>query len=100
MHWGVVVIGALLGDGRDLRRVGVALTGAVLLWIRMPWWGANLIADHDVPRVIARLVQNSYSWWAVLSLLALWLLVARPAVEAGASQATSAELSGAEPTRS
>ena len=79
MHWGVVVIGALLGDGRDLRRIAVALTGAVLLWIRLPWWGANLIADHNVPRVIARLVQNSYSWWAVLSLLALWLLVARPA---------------------
>jgi alpha-1,2-mannosyltransferase len=79
MHWGVVVIGALLGDGRNWRRIAVAATGAVLLWIRLPWWGANLIADDDVPRVIARVVQNSYSWWAGLSLLALWLLVARPA---------------------
>jgi alpha-1,2-mannosyltransferase len=79
MYWGVVVLGALLGDGRDRRRIAVTLTGAVLLWIRLPWWGANLMADDEVPRVIARLVQNSYSWWAVLSLVALWLLVARPA---------------------
>ncbi|HST85426.1 MAG TPA: glycosyltransferase 87 family protein [Kineosporiaceae bacterium] len=79
MHWGVVVIGALLGDGRDRRRIAAALTAAALLWMRLPWWGANLVADHDVPRVIARVVQNSYSWWAVLSLLGLWLLFARPA---------------------
>jgi alpha-1,2-mannosyltransferase len=77
MHWGVVVIGAILGDGRDLRRVAVAVAGAVLLWIRMPWWGANLLAGNDVPNLLARVVQNSYSWWAALSLLALWLLVAR-----------------------
>lgn len=78
MYWGVVVLGALLGDGRDPRRVAVALAGAVLLWIRLPWWGANLMADDDVPRALARLAQNSYSWWALLALLALWLLVARP----------------------
>lgn len=78
MHWGVVVIGALLGDGRNRRRVAVAFTAAALLWMRLPWWGANLMADPDVPRVVARVVQNSYSWWALLSLLALWLLVARP----------------------
>ncbi|MBT0771146.1 DUF2029 domain-containing protein [Kineosporia sp. J2-2] len=77
MHWGVVVIGAVLGDGRDLRRAAVALAGAVLLWIRMPWWGANLLAGDEVPNALARVVQNSYSWWALLALLALWLLVAR-----------------------
>jgi alpha-1,2-mannosyltransferase len=77
MHWGVVVIGAVLGAGQDRRRVAVAAVGAVLLWMRLPWWGANLMADPGVPRVLARLVQNSYSWWAILSLLALWLLVAR-----------------------
>jgi alpha-1,2-mannosyltransferase len=77
MHWGVVVIGALLGDGRDLRRAAAALAAAVLLWIRLPWWGANLLADPHASHVVARIIQNSYSWWAVLSLLGLWLLVAR-----------------------
>jgi len=82
MHWGVVVLGALLGNGRDLRRVAATLVAAVLLWIRLPWWGANLVADHHANRVLARLVQNSYSLWAVLAMVALWLLVARPAVQA------------------
>lgn len=77
MHWGVVVLGAVLGDGRRLSRVLVTIGGAVLLWIRLPWWGANLVADPSVPRVIARLVQNSYSIWAVLALLFLYLLAAR-----------------------
>jgi alpha-1,2-mannosyltransferase len=85
MHWGVVVIGALLGDGRDRRRIAAALTAAALLWMRLPWWGANLVADRDVPRVIARVVQNSYSWWAVLSLVGLWLLFARPALRSADS---------------
>jgi alpha-1,2-mannosyltransferase len=101
MHWGVVVIGALLGDGRDRRRIAVAFVGACLLWIRLPWWGANLMADDDVPRVIGRIVQNSYSWWAVLSLLALWLLVARPAARAaraaGSTTESVADLSPAQP---
>lgn len=76
MQWGVVVIGVILGNARDPRRVAVAVAGAVLLWIRMPWWGANLLAGNDVPNAVARVVQNSYSWWAILALLALWLLVA------------------------
>jgi alpha-1,2-mannosyltransferase len=82
MHWGVVVIGALLGDGRDRRRIAAAFTAAVLLWCRLPWWGANLVADPHANRVLARLVQNSYSIWAILALVALWLLVARSAVPA------------------
>ena len=89
MHWAVVVIGALIGDGRDWRRIAAGFTGAILLWIRLPWWGANLMADPDVPRAIARLVQNSYSWWAVLSLLGLWLLVARPATAPVAAEPPS-----------
>nr|WP_269329888.1 glycosyltransferase 87 family protein [Kineosporia babensis] len=77
MHWGVVVLGAILGSGRDWRRVAVVVAGAVLLWVRMPWWGANLLAGNDVPNFLARIVQNTYSWWAILALLALWLLVSR-----------------------
>ncbi len=93
MHWGVVVLGAILGTGRDLRRVAVALVGAALLWIRLPWWGANLLARHEVPAVLARLMQNSYSWWAGLSLLALWLLAARnhPEPDAEATSPSPAE---------
>jgi alpha-1,2-mannosyltransferase len=82
LHWGIVVIGAVLGDARNPRRAAAALAFAVLLWCRLPWWGANLVADPHANHVVARLVQNSYPIWCGLALLALWYLVARPAKSA------------------
>lgn len=79
LHWGVVVVAALLGDGRRPARVVVAVAGAVLLILRLPWWGADLLATGDAPRWLARVVQGSYTELAVLGLLALWWFVARPA---------------------
>ena len=89
LHWGVVVIGALLGTGRDPRRVIAALVGAALLWMRLPWWGANLVADPEVPRFIARVVQNSFTEWALLALLALWLLSGRAVTAVSQAQPKS-----------
>ncbi len=63
--------------------MAAALIAAALLWMRLPWWGANLVADPDVPRFIARVVQNSFTEWALLALLALWLLVSRSPGSAG-----------------
>jgi alpha-1,2-mannosyltransferase len=77
LHWGVVVVGALLGDGRVRSRVVVAGVAATLLWLRLPWWGATLLAGGDVPRWLARVVQSSYTELAVLGLVALWWFVAR-----------------------
>ncbi len=74
LHWAVVVLGAVLGDGRRLRRVLTALAGAALLWMRLPWWGASMLAG-DWPRWFARLVQNADTWWALAALVALALLV-------------------------
>jgi alpha-1,2-mannosyltransferase len=83
LHWGVVVAGALLGDGRVRGRVVAAGVAAGLLWLRLPWWGANLLAGGDVPRWLARVVQSSYTELAVLGLVALWWFVARRPATAG-----------------
>jgi alpha-1,2-mannosyltransferase len=77
LHWGVVVVGALLGDGRSRARVAAALAAAAMLWMRLPWWGVALLAGGEVPRWAGRLVQNSYSVFAVLALAALWWLLLR-----------------------
>jgi alpha-1,2-mannosyltransferase len=77
--WGVVVLGAVVGDGRVRSRAVTAVVGLGLLWIAWPWWGANLLAERSVPTVLARVVQNGDLWWACLSLLAMWRLVARHA---------------------
>jgi alpha-1,2-mannosyltransferase len=99
LHWGVVVVAALLGDGRVRGRVVVAAVAAALLWLRLPWWGASLLAGGDVPRWLARVVQSSYTELAVLGLVALWWFVARPrtgadpVADAAATQPTSRALS-------
>jgi alpha-1,2-mannosyltransferase len=77
--WGVVVLGAVLGDGRVRGRLVAAVVGLVLLWIAWPWWGANLLAERSVPTVLARIVQNGDLWWACASLVVMWRLVGRHA---------------------
>ena len=75
--WGVVVLGAVVGDGRSRRRLVTGAVGLLLLWVAWPWWGANLLASRSVPTVLARAVQNGDLWWACLSLLAMWWLLVR-----------------------
>ncbi|WP_432544115.1 glycosyltransferase 87 family protein [Kineococcus sp. SYSU DK002] len=75
--WGVVVLGALVGDARVRARVVAAVVGLVLLWVAWPWWGANLLAERSVPVVVARAVQNGNLWWACASVVVLWRLVVR-----------------------
>lgn len=94
LHWGVVVAGALLGDGRVRARVVAACAAAVLLWLRLPWWGQALLDGGDVPRWLARVVQSSYTELAVLGLVALWWCVARrPAGAAGKAGAAPVAVS-------
>ncbi|WP_432483415.1 glycosyltransferase 87 family protein [Kineococcus esterisolvens] len=76
--WGLVVLGAVLGAGRERRRVVVALVGFALLSVAWPWWGANLLAGGGVPVPLARAVQSGDLWWACLSLVALARLVDGP----------------------
>jgi alpha-1,2-mannosyltransferase len=77
--WGVVVLGAVVGDGRVRSRAVAGIVGLLLLWVAWPWWGANLLAERSVPTVLARAVQNGDLWWACLSLLVMWVLLVRHA---------------------
>ncbi len=97
MHWGIVVVGALLGDGRRPARVVAALVTLVALLCRLPWWGVTVLVDGDLPRWFGRLLQNSYSLLAVLSIIMLWLLLVRrrTGVAAPAAAAGSSAVSGA-----
>ncbi|HEU5157354.1 MAG TPA: glycosyltransferase 87 family protein [Streptosporangiaceae bacterium] len=77
LAWIVVVIGALVGDGRDVRRVIIACGVWLAYVLPLPWWGTRLIGpEHDViSRIIGRIVQSSYGLGAVALILVLggWL---------------------------
>jgi alpha-1,2-mannosyltransferase len=77
LAWLVVVLGALAGDGLDLRRRVVAFGVWLAYVLPLPWWGTRLIGpDHSlISRVIGRIVQSSYGLGAVALIVVLgaWL---------------------------
>lgn len=77
LHWGVVVIAALFGDGRNRNRIVAALASALVLYLKLPWWGSSMVNEHRGSYWEARLLENSYCLFALLSLVMLWLFLAR-----------------------
>jgi hypothetical protein len=69
----VVVIGAILADGRSPRRVAIAAGTAVYFALTIPWWGQSLLGRHDVPVLVARAVQDGFG----IAGLALVVIIAR-----------------------
>jgi alpha-1,2-mannosyltransferase len=67
----VVVIGAILADGRSPRRVALAVGTAAFFALTIPWWGQSLLAQPGVPKVAARLVEDAFGI-AALVLVAIF----------------------------
>jgi alpha-1,2-mannosyltransferase len=83
--WIPVAIGVLLGDGRNLRRVGYAVLGTVFFALEMPWWGDTLANRYPHYAVFGRLLQNSYT---IGALIVVTLLARSAAGGGGRSSAT------------
>ncbi|MDX6428427.1 MAG: alpha,2-mannosyltransferase [Streptosporangiaceae bacterium] len=73
LSWMVLVLGALLGSGRDIRRC--VLTGVVWLFyvLPIPWWGAHLIGPKHaaITRFAGRIVQDAYGLGTVILVFVL-----------------------------
>jgi alpha-1,2-mannosyltransferase len=78
LAWLVVVFGAIVGDGRDRRRIALALGVWLFYLLEVPWWGITMLAHHNGPRFLGRIVQDAYGLGA-LGLLVL-LRPRRPSV--------------------
>ncbi|MGW0807122.1 glycosyltransferase 87 family protein [Nonomuraea sp. NPDC002799] len=74
LAWVVVVLGAIVGDGRDRVRVWVAAGVWLYYVVPIPWWGVSLKAANipGVSVVLGKIVQNGFGLGA---LALLWLLV-------------------------
>jgi alpha-1,2-mannosyltransferase len=75
LAWLVLVVGALLGDGRDARRSALAAVVWLGYVLRVPWWGATLQHSDWAPRFVARILQDSYGIGAIvlIAVLGSWL---------------------------
>lgn len=74
LAWVVVVIAAIVGDGRDPVRLRVAAGVWLFYVVPVPWWGVSLIAAKipGVSLVLGKIVQNGFGLGAVAL---VWLLV-------------------------
>ncbi|WP_245956232.1 glycosyltransferase 87 family protein [Nonomuraea fuscirosea] len=74
LAWVVVVLAAIVGDGRDPVRLRVAAGVWLYYVVPVPWWGVSLKAA-DIPGVslvLGKIVQNGFGLGA---LALVWLLV-------------------------
>jgi alpha-1,2-mannosyltransferase len=72
--WIVVVIGVIVGDGRNPRRVITALaTGAVFTSV-LPIFGKHLTVTGAVPIVIGRVLEDSFGLAALVLIWVVWRL--------------------------
>ncbi|WP_336212521.1 glycosyltransferase 87 family protein [Nonomuraea sp. LPB2021202275-12-8] len=77
LAWVVVVLGAIVGDGRDPVRLRVAAGVWLYYVVPVPWWGVALKAAEIplVSPVLGKIVQNGFGLGALalVWLLAYWL---------------------------
>ncbi|MEU4577974.1 glycosyltransferase 87 family protein [Nonomuraea sp. ATR24] len=73
LAWVVVVLGAIVGDGRDPVRLRVAAGVWLYYVVPVPWWGVSLKAAEIpvVSPVLGKIVQNGFGLGA---LALVWLL--------------------------
>jgi alpha-1,2-mannosyltransferase len=69
--WVPLVIGVIVGDGRNWRRVVLAIVGTTFFILKLPWWGITIVARYAEWQVPGRLIENSFAFGA---LFAVWLL--------------------------
>ncbi|TYB47085.1 DUF2029 domain-containing protein [Nonomuraea sp. PA05] len=74
LAWVVVVLAAIVGDGRDPVRLRVAAGVWLYYVVPVPWWGSALISAKipGVSLVLGKIVQNGFGLGAVAL---VWLLV-------------------------
>ena len=93
LAWLVVVFGAIVGDGRNPRRVAFAAAVWLYYVLQVPWWGSTMLAHHIGPRCAGRSVQDAYGLGAV----ALVVVLARLGRRTANSQSDGADTSRNQP---
>ncbi|MFG1998081.1 glycosyltransferase 87 family protein [Spirillospora sp. NPDC048911] len=76
--WMIVVLAALLGDGRDARRCLVTAAVWIFFLFPLPWYGAAMSGrEHRlITRFFGRIVQDAFGLAAVamIMILGIWLV--------------------------
>jgi alpha-1,2-mannosyltransferase len=63
-----LMIGAVLGDGRDRKRIASAVFLTVFFTLEIPWWGQTLLGHLHHWLFVARMLQDSYTAGVLLAI--------------------------------
>jgi alpha-1,2-mannosyltransferase len=77
LHWMIVLLPAVLGDGRRKLRWIIALGYTGLFVWRMPWTGHGILRSEELPggvEAFAMVLQNGFGLLAIALLVILWRL--------------------------
>jgi len=66
--WLPLLLGAIVADGRDRRRLLSAVVVYAFFVVKVPWIGAHLLAD-GAPAPLARVMQDGYGLMAIVLLM-------------------------------
>jgi alpha-1,2-mannosyltransferase len=93
--WVVVVLGVLIGDGRNPRRLLTAAAAGALFAYAVPFWGKELLIRQAAPVLLARTVEDAFTIAGLVLIVIIFRTRtagpgagagARPDAEPGASQ--------------
>ncbi|MGH8889918.1 MAG: glycosyltransferase family 87 protein [Acidothermaceae bacterium] len=83
--WVPLLIGVLLGDGRDWRRVGCAVLATAFFILQIPWYGSTIVAKTADWHVPGRILESGFG---LAALFAVWLLGRMESRSKGQTSAT------------
>lgn len=84
--WVPLAIGVIIGDGRNWRRVALAMIGTVFFILKLPWWGITIVARYEDWQVPGRLIEDSFAFGALFAVWLLGRLGARTTVRTSATR--------------
>jgi alpha-1,2-mannosyltransferase len=81
LAWLVVVIPALIGDGRNRRRWAYAALVTAWFLFRLPWWGVHWRSYHHSTEFFGIALQNADTVGVAVTLSLIWLVLRRTPAE-------------------
>jgi alpha-1,2-mannosyltransferase len=99
LAWTPLVLAVVVGDGRDRRRVVLAV--GVWLWfvLRIPWYGMSMLTLNIGPSWFARFLQQGYGLAAIALVFVLVWVVRRERASLTTSSPQTEPLRSRQPAR-
>jgi alpha-1,2-mannosyltransferase len=81
--WIVLALGVIVGNGRSPRRVAAAGAMGALFVSILPLWGKQLLTEHAVPVLLARVLEDTFGFAALALIVIIYRISRTPHADPG-----------------